>query len=158
MKRFVVLTIIVLLLSACSPSPEETAAKTATAWTPTQAATATATVTPTPSPTITPTATLTPTITPTPLGGGLIAVAVGKQIRLLDPQGMEIKSYDTGKDVGKFYEHLSNRQYIIYNAKKDKDTFEVYSFDVASGESVLLVSYTKGLYDGSNRKGNESLA
>lgn len=78
MKKSFLLLSMVLLLTACGPSPEEQATMTTAAWTATPAFTftptntATFTITPTftqtltPTPTFTPTDTLTPTITATP--------------------------------------------------------------------------------------------
>lgn len=75
MKLYRKLFLLVILLSACAPSPEEQATlvaealtSTAESWTktPTPTLTFTPTETLTPSPTFTPTITLTPSITPTP--------------------------------------------------------------------------------------------
>ena len=74
MKRTAFLLLVIILLSACTPSPEEQATLTATAqtatagsWTdtPTSTATFTPTLTFTPTETLTPTITFTPTLTPT---------------------------------------------------------------------------------------------
>lgn len=75
MKIYRILFLLVILLSACAPSPEQQATLvaealtgTAEAWTktPTPTLTFTPTDTSTPTPTFTPTITLTPSITPTP--------------------------------------------------------------------------------------------
>jgi len=71
MKLYRVIFLVVILLSACSPSPEEQAAMTSTALTATAALwtdtpTSTLTFTPTFTETLTPTLTLTPSITPSP--------------------------------------------------------------------------------------------
>jgi hypothetical protein len=73
MNKTLLCIALILILSACGPSPEQQAAMTATAmtasaaaWTPTPTATNTPTSTPTPTPTETPTPTLTPTPTDTP--------------------------------------------------------------------------------------------
>jgi hypothetical protein len=65
MNKRISLVGLLLLLTACGPSPEEQAAMTATSYTATAAAW-TDTPTLTPSMTFTPTTTLTPTITPSP--------------------------------------------------------------------------------------------
>ena len=63
MKRTLVfLVLMITLLAACGPSPEEIATQTASAWTETPLPTNTATVTPT----FTPTSTSTPTVIPSP--------------------------------------------------------------------------------------------
>jgi hypothetical protein len=69
-KKFPVVIVLLIILSACGASPEEQAALTATSLTATAAAwtdtpTPTLTFTPTETLTLTPTATFTPTITPT---------------------------------------------------------------------------------------------
>ncbi len=74
MKKMLILISLVLLLTACGPSPEEQATMTAAAWTSTSTSTltptstATFTLTPslTPTLTYTPTITFTPTVTATP--------------------------------------------------------------------------------------------
>lgn len=73
MKNIVYMLCLVLLASACGPSPEQQAAMTSTAgtataaaWTPTPTATNTPTSTPTTTPTATPTLTSTPSPTRTP--------------------------------------------------------------------------------------------
>ena len=77
MKIYRALLLVIMLLSACAPSPEEQATQmamaltaTADAWTETSSPTATAipsqTLTPTATQTLTPTVTLTPSITPSP--------------------------------------------------------------------------------------------
>ncbi len=79
MKITGVMIVLLFMLAACGPSPEQQVAMTATAmtataaaWTPTPTATNTPTSTPTPTPTETPTATpsstptSTPTMTPSP--------------------------------------------------------------------------------------------
>ncbi|MBT3336384.1 MAG: hypothetical protein HN855_12640 [Anaerolineae bacterium] len=74
MKKLLVLISLVLLISACGPSPEEQATMTAASWTATSTSTltptstATFTLTPslTPTLTYTPTMTFTPSLTPTP--------------------------------------------------------------------------------------------
>jgi hypothetical protein len=92
---------LVLLLSACGPSPEEQAvmtagAQTATAasWTatpsPTATATATATFTPTPTstPTLTPTNTATPTATPDPR----VFTAADNTFSFMPPEGWQARN------------------------------------------------------------------
>ncbi len=68
MKKMLILISLVLLLTACGPSPEEQATMTAAAWTstPTSTLTPTSTATFTLTPSLTPTLTYTPTITFTP--------------------------------------------------------------------------------------------